>query len=302
MLHSRALAFAVLAGLLCSVPAWTEPVCQVCRQVVLTGFRVNDATYCSEHWQEALPNCANCDTPITEAYRIIGIEKTPFCDPCMNRFPSCYFCYAPVDPQSGGKTLRDGRKLCGKDVKEAVFSAQRARELYALSVQEVIAALGSRLKLKTPVKEIHLVDVAGLVKASGGSYHTAAVADGRLLGLTRLVFKARGQERWSEPAAIYLLDGVPSQRFVTVCAHEYAHAWHAESHPNYLRLSREMREGFAEWVAYRSAQHAGRNSQVATLLLPSSNIYYSGLQKFLALEAKSGVEGVLKHAVTASSI
>lgn len=302
MLHSRALAFALLLGLLSSAAAWAEPVCQVCRQVVLNGFRVNDATYCSEHWEDALPSCANCHSPITEAYKIIGIEETPFCDPCMSRFPSCYFCYAPVDPQSGGKTLPDGRKLCGKDVKEAVFSAPRARQLYDLSVHEVIAALGPRLKLKTPVKEIHLVDVAGLVKASEGSYHTAAVASGRLLGLTRLVFKTRGQERWTEPPAIYLLDGVPSERFVTVCAHEYAHAWHAEYHPNYRSLSQEMREGFAEWVAYRSAQHARRNSQTATLLLPTSNIYYSGLQKFLALESKIGVEGVLKYAVTASSI
>ena len=156
--------------------------------------------------------------------------------------------------------------------------------------------------LRVPIKDVHLVDVPQLVRLSQGQYQPSAVTSGNILGLAQLVLKSRGDKRWTEPATIYLLNGVPEERLVTVSAHEYAHAWHAERHPHYSQTSPEMREGFAEWVAYKVAQQARRVTQTATLEQPTSSIYYSGLRKFLDLERRVGVAGVLDYALTATDI
>lgn len=300
MLHARALA--ALALLLFSLGALAQDLCAVCRQPVFQGYRVDNKTYCSQHWQSALPHCANCGSPITSEYKAVGAERIPFCSSCVSRHPACFLCASPADPKNAAMQLPDGRQLCGRDRQTAVFSPQRARELFVIATSEVVSALGPRMALKVPVRDVKLVDVPGLVTASRGQYQSASVAGGRILGLTQLVLKSRGSERWTEPATVYLLNGVPEERFVTVSAHEYTHAWHGENHPRYSETSPEMREGFAEWVAYKVAQHARRTQQTALLNLPIPSIYYTGLKKYLDLERRVGVEGVLRHATSATSI
>lgn len=299
MLHSRAL----IALFFClSTIAFAQELCRVCRQPVLKGYRVGGAAYCQQHWQNALPKCANCGIAITGEYRAVGPSLIPYCHACSSAHPGCYLCAAPSDPRTGGLALPDGRSLCGRDRQTAVFDLKRARELYTLAVQEVVAALGPQMALKVPVKDVQLVDVPQLLHLSKGQYQPTAVKSGHILGLTQLVLKSRGNERWTEPATIYLLNGVPEERIVTVSAHEYAHAWHAERHPRYQQTSPEMREGFAEWVAYKVAQHARRTNQTAVLEQPNGSIYYSGLRKYLDLEARVGTSGVIRHALSATDI
>ncbi len=300
MLHQRTIATFTI--LLLALGLQAQELCQVCRQPIINGYRVGSSSYCAEHWRSALPQCSNCGTSITGEYKAVGPDRIPFCQTCMTSHPACYLCASPADPKTGGQKLSDGRHLCGRDGQTAVFTPQRAHQLFGLATQEVISALGVQMTLKKPVKEIRLVDVPGLVAVSQGQYQPVSVASGKILGLTQLVLKSRGQERWTEPATVYLLNGVPEERFVTVSAHEYAHVWHAENHSEYSRTSPEMREGFAEWVAYKVAQHARRTSQTAILEQPVQTIYYTGLRKFLDLERKVGAAGVLKHATTATSI
>lgn len=300
MLHSKALV--ALTILFLALGPHAQELCQVCRQPISNGYRVGNSAYCAEHWQNGLPQCSNCGISITGEYKAVGPDRIPFCQNCMTSHPACYLCASPADPKTGGQKLPDGRHLCGLDRQTAVFSAQRAREMFDLAIREVTAALGPRMALKKPVKEVRLVDVPGLVTVSQGLYQPASVASGKVLGLTQLMLKSRGQERWTEPATVYLLNGVPEERFVTVSAHEYAHAWHAENHPQYSQTTPEMREGFAEWVAYKVAQHTRRTRQTATLNQPAPTIYYTGLRKFLELERKVGAAGVLHHATTATDI
>ncbi len=263
---------------------------------------MGDAAYCQQHWQSALPKCTNCGVAITGEYRAVGPNLIPYCQACTSTHPACYLCAAPSDPKTGGARLPDGRSLCGRDRQTAVFKPERARELFALAIREVIAALGPQMALKAPVKEVKLVDVPQLLRLSQGKYQPTAVNSGHILGLTQLVLKSRGQERWTEPATVYLLNGVPEERLITVSAHEYAHAWHAERHPHYNQTSPEMREGFAEWVAYKVAQHTRRTNQTAVLEQPTSSIYYSGLRKYLDLESRVGTAGVIRQALSATDI
>lgn len=291
--------------LLCLLLLWSPSTaddpsrrCDVCGRDISKGYEIEGKAYCLEHYRKALPHCSNCGAEILGDYRVVGVSADPICLNCAEQHPACFLCAAPADQATGGGLLADGRPICGADRRTAVFSASDATRIFAEASREVQETLGSALGLKVPIKEVKLVDVAGLLDVSKGQYQKSTLQSGRVLGLTTLVLKSKGQRRWTEPATVHLLCGVPAERMKTVAAHEYAHVWHAENHPSYARTSAEMKEGFAEWVAYKVAQHAQRESQMAVLNFPSDGLYYEGLRKYLELERRQGVAGVLEHART----
>lgn len=300
MLYQRGLKLFFLLLLL--APVWGAPLeCVVCHSRMSRGYKIEGKIYCEGHYQQALPRCSNCGAAIQGNYRVVGVNALPVCLDCASH-PICFLCGSPADAATGGGKLADGRDICGSDRRTAVVRAEEARRLFKQATQEVKAALGEAMELKVPVKEVRLVDVVELVKAGKGQYQKSQVVSGRVLGLTTLVLKSRGARRWTEPATVHLLSGVTAERMLTVCAHEYAHVWHAENHANYSKTTSEMREGFAEWVAYKVSQYSQRQRQVVVLDYPASGPYYEGLRKFQKLEAKVGVAGVLKHALSAREI
>jgi hypothetical protein len=292
----------LIATLLSPSVAQEKLQCVTCGSQVSRGYQVDGRVYCPDHYRLALPRCINCKAEIRGDYRIVGVGEQPVCLNCVGNHPCCFLCAAPADMVTGGGTLSDGRPICGFDRKTAVFAPQEAKKLFEQAAKEVQDTLGVALSLKVPIKEVKLVDVPGLVVASQGQYQKATLMSGRVLGLTTLILKSKGKRRWTEPATVHLLSGVPAERMLTVCAHEYAHVWHAENHPNYSATTPEMREGFAEWVAYKVSEHSQRQRQVAVLDYPSEGLYYEGLSKFLQLEKKLGVAGALKHAITANKL
>lgn len=276
--------------------------CVTCGKSVRQGYQIAGQVYCTDHYRQALPHCANCGREIAGDYRVVSIDATPVCLVCVRSFPPCFLCATPADPAKGGRKLVDGRAICAADQATAVTTSRQAGELFAQAGAEVQAALGERMKLRVPVKEVRLADIPALIAASKGQYQRSSLMSGRVLGLTTLVLKVRGEKRWTEPATVHLLSGVPAERMLTVCAHEYAHVWHAENHPFYSKTSAEMREGFAEWVAYKVAEQVGRPRQTAMLDYPAAGPYYAGLQKYLKMERDAGLEEVLRHALTSTRL
>lgn len=299
VLNSFLLVFLLLTSALADLD---KPVCFTCGATISNGYEISGKTYCLEHYRQALPHCSNCGAEIHGDYRVVGVGATPVCLECADTHPACFLCAAPADVATGGEILADGRPICGADRRTAVFDEAEAARIFADASREVLETLGVAMALKVPVKEVKLVDVSGLLAVAKGQYQKATLMSGRVLGLTTLVLKSKGDRRWTEPATVHLLCGVTEERMLTVAAHEYAHVWHAENHPKYSATSPEMREGFAEWVAYKVAQHAQRRSQMAVINFPSDGLYYEGLRKYLEIERRDGVPGVLRQAVTANTL
>jgi hypothetical protein len=308
LLHPRVLTPILATGLLWLLfwapPSWAEQRlrCVLCGQQLQQGYRIEGQVYCEQHYQSGLPHCHNCGQLIQGDYRLVGYARKPTCLSCLAGHPTCFLCAAPADPSRGGEILSDGRPLCGPDRSSAVFAQEQAQQLFAQAALEVQQALGPALQLRVPVQQVRLVDVDELWRVSNGLYEESTLRRGRVLGLTTLVLKRRGQQHWTEPATVYLLSGVPAERLLTVAAHEYAHIWQAENHPAYSSTSIELREGFAEWVAYKVAEQAGRQEQMAALDFPGDSMYYQGLSKLLALEARLGVTGTLRYTLSAHQL
>lgn len=275
--------------------------CLTCGRQVTQGYLIDNKFYCVEHWQQALPKCSICGTPMQGTYHLHGPEASPICSKCV-LLPTCFVCGKPSDIQRGSKLLPDGRYLCTLHESDALFSAAQATLLFGRAVAETEKTFGSRLRLKVPVKGIVLVDIPGLQALTGNRYSQERLLKGRLLGLTSLTLKQQGANRWTEPAVVHILNALPKNRFLTVAIHEYAHAWHAENHQDYNATSATVREGFAEWIAYKVCQREHRTEEMAILLNPQGEVYYAGLQKFLTLERQIGTQATLERALTLREI
>jgi aminopeptidase N len=89
---------------------------------------------------------------------------------------------------------------------------------------------------------------------------------------------------------MYVVSGLPQILLIQTVAHEWAHAWQGENCP--LLRDPLVREGFAEWVAYKTLQRMGASKKMA-LMEQQDGLYGQGLQKMLELERRGGLSGVL---------
>lgn len=300
VLHQR-LALVVFLFLL-SVPLLAQGlVCTVCGQQVMQGHRVDGKVYCPEHLDAAFPKCSNCGVPIRGRFYTVSSEKLTICQECHSKFKECYLCLRPVDTNRGGKLLADGRAICAVDVKTGVTNSQSAKRIFYQAQSEVLKTFGPRLRLKKPIESVRLVDAKELNKVK--SNRVKGTPSGRqTYGVASMMVVHSGGKRQIESATIYLLNYIPKETMLPVSAHEYAHVWHAENHQNYQDLSPEMHEGFAQWVAYKTTEKYGRTKELESLSNPDGGVYYTGLQKFLQLERRWGVDGVLRYATEATTI
>lgn len=227
--------------------------------------------------------CAACGRMFLEGeFFFLPGRPERYCRSCMEGRPRCDACSSPLPEQHW--TLHDGRRLCERCHSTAVYAPQEAQALYEQTVGAVIAQLGLSLRVGVVFRLVDAPTIAR-VRASGGSH----APEEKTLGL----YQRQGATR-----AIYMLYGLPRLLFRTVVAHEYAHAWQGESCP--LLEDHALREGFAEWVAYRHLLYLGC-TRAAEHLLTSNHPYRPFLELMLALEARVGPAGVIEHLRQANS-
>jgi len=179
----------------------------------------------------------------------------------------------------GGYQLHDGRFICAQCHETAVYDAGKAGDLYERVVETMDQQLGIRLNIRPilgVVDRNQMLDLLEQMEMDG------ADSPDRVFGL----FFRRGRKR-----AIYVEYGLPQILMTQVMAHEYAHAWQGENCP--LLRDSLVREGFAEWAAYRVLMALGAVKK-ATLMEQRADLYGQGLQLMLALERQGGTETVFQ--------
>ena len=103
----------------------------------------------------------------------------------------------------------------------------------------------------------------------------------RVIGL----FIRKGRRR-----VMVILSGLPRILLIQTMAHEWSHAWQGENCP--LLQNTLVREGFAEWTAYKTLQTMGATKKMA-LMKQQNGLYGDGLRQILELEQRAGVSGVM---------
>jgi hypothetical protein len=145
-------------------------------------------------------------------------------------------------------------------------------------VTRVVDQLGLGLNIGT---DFTLVDDRHLQRLAMDASLSPHDVEGKVVGL----FIRKGRRR-----TMYVLSGLPQILLVQTMAHEWAHAWQGENCP--LLQNTVVREGFAEWVAYKTLQTMGATKKMA-LMERRNGLYGEGLRQMLELERRGGVSGVI---------
>jgi hypothetical protein len=176
---------------------------------------------------------------------------------------------------------------CASCFRLAVTTTQLAERLY----RETHTLLKQELMLDIPMlPELHLVERTDLIRLNQqtgtltGSDIPVGPEHQHLLGFF---------QRINESRTIYIERLLPQPVFQAVAAHELAHAWQSFHAPTNQPLT--IVEGFAEWVAYRTLLSLGLQREAARLTR-RNDLYGEGLQFFIALEQRSGRQGVMQRA------
>lgn len=221
--------------------------------------------------------CAACGDPLLGGYYTLSGRPERYCPHCIATRPRCASCGAPVGDQHW--RLHDGRVQCASCHATAVYEPDLARALFDETVAGVVAQLGLTLNVGVAFRLVDAPTLEG-IRAEGGAPPPAGQ---NTLGL----YQRRGHLR-----TIYMLYGLPRLTFRITVAHEYAHAWQGERCP--LLRDDELREGFAEWVAYHHLRWLGC-TRAAERMLTTDHPYRQALGRLIGLERQLGLPGVMTY-------
>ncbi|MCP4542058.1 MAG: protein DA1 [Chloroflexi bacterium] len=198
------------------------------------------------------------------------------CRQCREMAPRCDVCGVPV----GRNHIRlpDGRCTCTRCHQTAVYDPAHAQMLFERVTRAVVDQLGLGLNVGTGLT---LVDDLHMQRLTMDASLTSHDIEDKVVGL----FIRKGRKR-----TIYILSGLPQILLIQTMAHEWAHAWQGENCP--LLQNTVVREGFAEWVAYKILQTMRATKKMA-LMERRNGLYGEGLRQMLELEQSGGVSGVI---------
>jgi len=250
----------------CEVCLAAKPRCPVCRQPAAADGLCPTC-------REVGPLCAACGRRIHRRAAHIG-DHGPYCADCMAG-PRCESCGLPAGRNT---TAVDGRVTCATCRATAVSSAEEAAPIFRAVEGVVRDQLGLALNVPTGLTLVTPKEMEAILSDMGEDPHSG----GNTLG----IYTRRGRRR-----GIYALSGLPRLLLLQVAAHEWAHAWQMESAP--LLRDPVLREGFAEWVAYR-VLHALGESDTAERALLRQDAYGQGLRHLLGIEEQVGPRGVIE--------
>lgn len=164
----------------------------------------------------------------------------------------CDLCWGPLEETHWA--LEDGRVLCGSCFTDAVNDETVAQKLVTEVTASLDAAMG--IKLRHP-PAAHLVSKEEMTRlASENLQSFEEVSSGDLAGLY-----APGENG----PVIYLLRGMPHFTTLETIAHELTHVWEGENCPPETALG--SKEGFSEYVAYRTLLALGHKEAAARMFL-----------------------------------
>ena len=196
-------------------------------------------------------------------------ELVPLCYECA-MMPRCEYCQMPSEVESGG-----GDRLCRECARDTIREKSEAEKV----MKDVRQVLNTKFKLTTKHKISYEL---------GTRKDLNIEADGEHLELG-----------WFDPKTIRdkphytirILTGLPRDVFRSVGAHELAHDWMNETLPH-LSDKPEIREGFAEFVAWSFSKAEGNKRMMEYTERRTDDVYGGGFRKVRGMmgDAKTAAE------------
>lgn len=274
-----------------------DPVfCSQCHQRIRSGSRymiVKGKAFCSkECYIRTLPECTICGKRSFTGGIYAQDHSFFACTKCM-KFPRCFACMLPTPK---GIHLSAGRVICPVCHRTSVSSQSQALALFNEVRDTMRFSLG--IATRHPI-QFSMTDPDTLHRLSGNRSNTVNeqglfrydVEIERVITRNYLG-KKTGEKlcKKNEQIRIYVLDQLPKARMEYVMAHELAHDWQTAHYPGI----REdwIKEGFAEYIAWRYNQYKKRNELNRRIENNPDPVYGEGFRRIQNIAQKRGFSGL----------
>lgn len=310
-----------------------QPRCSKCGQT-LTGrfFELKDGSLvCEPCTVASAPICTCCGRKIMGSYAKFA-DGIVACESCLkSNFPRCSVCGSPFKK---GVLLTDGRKLCGIHSGRTSLPAspqqaagQTAGQTAGSGNANTSNAAGSQVDINTLASIVSVDQLRPYVAESqrliarhvspkisfSGLKIEPFIVDQNTInlispykdvkGVTESQYLRRNNTvvavangKFCIDFDVYILGGLHPKFAVSVICHELGHVWQ-NANCDTTKFTGRQREGFCEWVAYKVNKGLGREDQIKQSLGNIYDDYSKGLQDYIDLERKVGVDGVLNYAL-----
>jgi hypothetical protein len=264
------------------------PVCSVCDRKIRGRYLKKDGKFfCSRKcFEKILPECSLCGKPVTHGVYFNGSKKTLMCRECASK-PKCSSCFIP----GNCRRLNDGRYLCEKCEKTAVFDKNRAKQIF----DEVRRKMKNRMRLSTGHNiSFELVGQREMKQNSAG--YTHGLEQGVFIYGKNTQEKVRTfagilhkkTKTVHESFRIMVLFGLSRNKMIEVLAHELAHDWMQERYPDIKDL--KIKEGWAEFVASKVNEIYGNHEMNNRMLNNPDPVYGEGYRYIKNIYDKGGMK------------
>ena len=220
---------------------------------------------------EAAAKCAHCQKEKFVSVRAKNGagKEVPLCYECA-MLPRCAYCEMPSEAETAG-----GDRLCRECAKDCIKEKSEAEKV----MKDVRQALASKFKMTSKHR---------IICELGTRRELNLEADGE-----------HNELGWFDPKTvrdkpqytIRILTGLPRDVYRSVAAHELAHDWMDAELPH-LMDKPEIREGFAEFVAWSFSKSEGNTRMTEYTERRTDDVYGGGFRKVSAMmgDAKTAPE------------
>ena len=219
----------------------------------------------------ATAKCAHC-----QKERFVSVQaktgsgkQVPLCYECA-MLPRCDYCQMPSEAKTDG-----GDHLCRECAKDTIKEKTEAEKV----MKDVRQVLTAKFRMTSKHKILHELGTRKeLNLEADGEHNELGWFDPKTI---------RNKPQYT----IRILTGLPRDVFRSVGAHELAHDWMNEQLPH-LMDKPEIREGFAEFVAWSFSKAEGNKRMMEYTENRTDEVYGGGFRKVRAMmgEAKTADE------------
>ena len=226
---------------------------------------------CAQEKAASVAKCAHCqkEKPVSVQAKNGAGKQVPLCYECA-LLPRCEYCQLPSEVETGG-----GDHLCRDCAKDCIKEKSEAEKV----MKDVRQVLNTKFKMTTKHKIIYEIgNRKDLNLEADGEHNELGWFDPKMI---------RNKPQYT----IRILTGLPRDVFRPVGAHELAHDWMSEELPH-LMDKPEIREGFAEFVAWSFSKAEGNKRMMEYTERRTDDVYGGGFRKVRAMmgEAKTASE------------
>ena len=228
--------------------------------LVIAAF-VLSADLSAQGWGgRSLPvvKCAHCgkEKPSAGKAENGSGELADLCFECW-QLPRCNYCQMPSEAETAG-----GDHLCRECAKDTITDKAEAEKV----MKDVRQVLATKFKMTSKHKITYEIGTRKEINLEAdGSHNELGWFDPKTV---------RNKPLYT----IRILTGLPRDVFRAVAAHELAHDWMDENLPH-LSDKPEIREGFAEFVAWSFSREEGNSRMMKYTENRTDEVYGGGFRK-----------------------